>query len=169
MYLATGRAPVRLLVGGPGEELPAAIAPGLVSRHRFRTELLQKNYKSTKNKTNIFFYVLSGLWGSSVTYIKETVLSDTELHCSFWKIYLVLSAEPLMVFTFFYFVVPEIFKNLYLNCFFENTNCAALLKAVQESLFCLTDFAVRALAGFFSKPLVYCESGFRKPLRKFTI
>ncbi len=44
------------------------------------------------------------------------------------------------------------------------TNCAALLllllKAVPESLFRLTDFAVRALAGFFTKPLVYCESGF---------
>jgi hypothetical protein len=61
LYLTTGRAPVRLLVGGPGEELPAAIAPGLVSRHRFRTELLQKNYKSKKNKTNLFFYVLSDL------------------------------------------------------------------------------------------------------------
>jgi hypothetical protein len=48
------------------------------------------------------------------------------------------------------------------------TNCATLLKAVPESLFRLTDFAVRTLEGFFSKPLVYCESGFRKPLRKST-
>ncbi len=39
------------------------------------------------------------------------------------------------------------------------TNCAAFLKAVPESLFRLTDFSVRALAGSFSKPLVYCESG----------
>jgi hypothetical protein len=46
------------------------------------------------------------------------------------------------------------------------TNYATLLKAVPESLFRLTDFAVRALAGFFSKPLVNCESGFRKPLCK---
>jgi hypothetical protein len=38
-----------------------------------------------------------------------------------------------------------------------------LLKAVPESLFRLTD-VVRALAGFFSKPLMYFESGFRKPL-----
>jgi hypothetical protein len=30
------------------------------------------------------------------------------------------------------------------------TNCATLLKAVPESLFRLTDFAVRALAGVFS-------------------
>jgi hypothetical protein len=52
-----------------------------------------------------------------------------------------------MVLTFFYFVVPELFKNRYLNCFYEN-NCAALLKAVPESLFRLTDVAVRALAGF---------------------
>jgi hypothetical protein len=29
-------------------------------------------------------------------------------HLSFWKIKLVLSAGPLMVLTFFYFVVPEI-------------------------------------------------------------
>ncbi len=44
-----------------------------------------------------------------------------------------------------------------------------LLKVVPESLFRLTDFAVRALAGFFfSKPLVYCELGFRKPPRKST-
>ncbi len=43
-----------------------------------------------------------------------------------------------------------------------------LLKAVPESLLWLTDFAVRALAGFFSKPLVCCELGFRKPLRKST-
>ncbi len=48
------------------------------------------------------------------------------------------------------------------------TNCAALLKPVPESLFRLTDFSVRALVGFFSEPLVYCESGFRKPLRKST-
>jgi hypothetical protein len=26
-----------------------------------------------------------------------------------------------MVLTFFYFVVPEIFKNWYWNCFYENT------------------------------------------------
>ncbi len=31
------------------------------------------------------------------------------------------------------------------------------LKAVPESLFRLTDVAVRALAGFFSKPLMYFE------------
>jgi hypothetical protein len=37
------------------------------------------------------------------------------------SIKLVLSSEPLMVLTFFYFVVPEIFPNLYLNCFYENT------------------------------------------------
>jgi hypothetical protein len=48
------------------------------------------------------------------------------------------------------------------------TNCATLLKAIPESLFWLTDFAVRALAGFFSKLLVYCESGFQKLLRKST-
>ncbi len=48
------------------------------------------------------------------------------------------------------------------------TYCATLLKAVPESLFQLTDFTVRALAGFFSKPLVFYESGFQKPLRKST-
>jgi hypothetical protein len=40
-----------------------------------------------------------------------------------------------------------------------------LLKAVPESMFRLTDFALRTLAGF-RKPLVYRESGFQKPLRK---
>jgi hypothetical protein len=48
------------------------------------------------------------------------------------------------------------------------TNCATLLKAVPESLFQLTNFAVRALAGFLSNPLMYCESGFRKLLHKST-
>ncbi len=43
-----------------------------------------------------------------------------------------------------------------------------LLKAVPESLFRLTDFAVGALEGLFSKPLVYCESGFQKLPRKST-
>jgi hypothetical protein len=47
-------------------------------------------------------------------------------------------------------------------------DCAALLKAVPESLFQLTDFSVRTLAVFFSKPLVYYESGFQKPLPKST-
>ncbi len=41
------------------------------------------------------------------------------------------------------------------------TYCIALLKAVPEYLLRLTDFSVRAQAGFFSKLLVYCESGFR--------
>jgi hypothetical protein len=42
---------------------------------------------------------------------KGTVSPDIALHFSFWKIKLVLSAGLLMVLTFFYFVVPEIFKN----------------------------------------------------------
>jgi hypothetical protein len=42
--------------------------------------------------------------------LKGTVSPDIELHFSFWKIKLVLSAGPLMVLTFFFFVVPEIFK-----------------------------------------------------------
>ncbi len=33
------------------------------------------------------------------------------IHFSFWKIKLVLSAGPLMILKFFYFVVPEILKN----------------------------------------------------------
>jgi hypothetical protein len=41
---------------------------------------------------------------------KGTVSPDIGLHFSFWKIKLVLSAGPCMVLTFFYFVVPEIFK-----------------------------------------------------------
>jgi hypothetical protein len=36
-----------------------------------------------------------------------------------------------------------------------------LPKTVPESMFWLTDFAVRTLVGF-RKPLVKCESGFRK-------
>jgi hypothetical protein len=43
--------------------------------------------------------------------LKGTVSTDIGLHFSFWKIKLVLSAGPLMVLTFFYFVVPDIFKN----------------------------------------------------------
>jgi hypothetical protein len=99
---------------------------------------------------------------------KGTVSPNTGLHFSFWKNKLVLSAGLLMVLTFFYFVVPEIFENWYLNCFYENTYVQTLLKAGPESLFRLTNFAVRALAGFFSKLLVYCESGFWKPVRKST-
>jgi hypothetical protein len=44
------------------------------------------------------------------TLINGTVSPDIGLHFSFWKIKLVLSAGPLMVLTFFYFAVPEIFK-----------------------------------------------------------
>jgi hypothetical protein len=43
--------------------------------------------------------------------LKETVSPDIGLHFIFWKIRLVLSAGPLMVFTFFYCLVPDIFKN----------------------------------------------------------
>jgi hypothetical protein len=40
-----------------------------------------------------------------------------------------------------------------------------LPEAVSESMFRLTDLAVRTMAGF-RKPLVFCESGFGKPLCK---
>ncbi len=53
--------------------------------------------------------------------VKGTVSPDIGLHFNVWKIKLVLYAGLLMVLTFFYFVVPEMFKNLYLNCFYENT------------------------------------------------
>ncbi len=43
--------------------------------------------------------------------LKGTVSADIELHFRFWNIKLVLSAGPLMVLTFFYLVVHEIFKN----------------------------------------------------------
>jgi hypothetical protein len=42
---------------------------------------------------------------------KRTVSSDIGLHYRFWKIKLVLSAGPLMILSFFNFVIPEIFKN----------------------------------------------------------
>jgi hypothetical protein len=42
--------------------------------------------------------------------IKGTVSSDIGLYFRFRKIKLVLSARPLMIVTFFYFVVLEIFK-----------------------------------------------------------
>ncbi len=48
------------------------------------------------------------------------------------------------------------------------TNSAAFLKAVPESLLRFTGVAVRALAGFFSKPVMYFELGFQKPLHKST-
>jgi hypothetical protein len=42
---------------------------------------------------------------------KGTVSPDNILYFRFWDIKLVFSAGPLMVFTFFYFIVPEIFKS----------------------------------------------------------
>jgi hypothetical protein len=42
-----------------------------------------------------------------------------------------------------------------------------LPKADPESMFQLTDFSVRTLAGF-RKPLVFYELGFRKPVCKAT-
>jgi hypothetical protein len=42
---------------------------------------------------------------------KGTVSPDIGLHFGFWKIIFVLSAGLLMVLKFFYFLVPEIFKN----------------------------------------------------------
>jgi hypothetical protein len=47
------------------------------------------------------------------------------------------------------------------------TSYAILTKSLSKSMFRLTDFALRAPAGF-RKPLVYYESGFQKPLRKAT-
>jgi hypothetical protein len=61
------------------------------------------------------------VWQHRLFELKGTVSPDIGLHFSFWKIKLVLSAKPLMVLTFFYFVVPEILKNRYLNCFYENS------------------------------------------------
>jgi hypothetical protein len=46
-------------------------------------------------------------------------------------------------------------------------NSADLTKSLPESMFWLTDFAVRTPVDF-RKPLVYCESGFVKPLCKST-
>jgi hypothetical protein len=43
--------------------------------------------------------------------LKGTVSPDIGLYFRFWKFKLVLSAGPLLVFTFFYFIIPEIFKN----------------------------------------------------------
>jgi hypothetical protein len=43
--------------------------------------------------------------------LKGTVSPGIGFYLRFWKFKLVLSAGPLMVFTFFYFIVPEIFKN----------------------------------------------------------
>jgi hypothetical protein len=52
---------------------------------------------------------------------KGTVSPDNRLYFRFWDIKLVIFAGPFMVFTFFYFIVPEIFKSLFLTCFYENT------------------------------------------------
>jgi hypothetical protein len=46
-----------------------------------------------------------------VSFFKGTASLDIGLHFRFWKIKLVFSAGPLMVLTFAYFTVPEIFKN----------------------------------------------------------
>jgi hypothetical protein len=69
--------------------------------------------------TPLGYFVVGLGWVFSL--FKGTVSPDIGLHFSFWKIKLVLSAEPLTVLKFFYFVVPEIFKNLYFNFFYENT------------------------------------------------
>jgi hypothetical protein len=48
----------------------------------------------------------------------------------------VLSAGPLIVFTFFYFVVPEILTSLFLAASMKIcTNCADFSEAVPESIF----------------------------------
>jgi hypothetical protein len=54
-------------------------------------------------------------------FIKETVSPGRGVQFRFGEIKSVLSAGPLSVITFFYFVVPKIFKSLLLNCFYEST------------------------------------------------
>jgi hypothetical protein len=48
--------------------------------------------------------------GSGSAPLKGTVSPDIGIYFRFWEIKSVLSAGPLLVFTIFYFVVPEIFK-----------------------------------------------------------
>jgi hypothetical protein len=45
-----------------------------------------------------------------ITQVKGTASPDVSFYFRFWKIISVLSAGPLMVFNFFYFAVPEMFK-----------------------------------------------------------
>jgi hypothetical protein len=81
---------------------------------------LEHVQQSTPSKSGCYVHMFNCLICKPGEF-KGTVSPDIVLHFSFWKIKFVLSAEPLMVLTFFYFVVPEIFKNVYLNCFYKNT------------------------------------------------
>ncbi len=85
--------------------------------------------------------------------LKGTVSPDIGLHFRFWKINLVLSAGPFIDLTFSYFVVPAILKKWYFKLLLWKhlVIVETLPKAVPESMFRLTDLAVRLRMGF-SKP-----------------
>ncbi len=56
----------------------------------------------------------------------------------------ILSAEPLIVFTFFYFIVPEIFKSLFLTALMEILTVQIFQKLFQNLCSGLLAFARRA-------------------------
>jgi hypothetical protein len=67
----------------------------------------------------------------------------------FWEIKSVLSVGPLKVFTFFYVVVPEIFKFNFKTASMKIlNNCAVFEKAVLESMFRLIDVCWKSIGGF---------------------
>ncbi len=53
--------------------------------------------------------------------VKGTVSPDIAFYFRFCKIKSVLSVRPLVVFNFYYFLVLQIFKYTFENCFYEST------------------------------------------------
>ncbi len=105
---------------------------------------------------------------STIPPLKGTVSPDNGLYFRFskFKSVPVPSTGPLIDFTFIYFVVPWYLKFIFKLLLWKYLQITQnLLKAVPESIFRLTDFAVRTLAGS-RKPLVSFELGFRKLLCK---
>jgi hypothetical protein len=123
-----------------------------------------------KNPSTVVGQIVSNvLLLKATSLLKGTDSPDIGLYFRFWKFKLVLSKEQLMVFTFFSFLSSWDFQKLLFNLLVWETLLImqTLPKTVPESMFQLTDFAIRTLVGF-RKPLVYCESGFRKLLHKAT-
>jgi hypothetical protein len=80
---------------------------------------------------------------------KGTVSPDIGLHFRFWKIQLILSAGPLMVLKFSYFVVLDIQKLTFKPLLCKHLLIVETLPIADlESLFWLTDLGIRTLGGF---------------------
>ncbi len=79
-----------------------------------------------------------------------------------------LSAVPVQLLVFNIFLLRSSWdiQKLYLNCFYENTiNCAYLTES-RSRIYVSAYLTLVASLVAFRKPLVYFESGFRKPFCK---